>query len=580
MVAAAKADLLRREDYAHLNTGPPSTGTLSPPTSGSFPGGWGSPHLLSKKKEDKIEEKATDDADDDLPGPALPLPKHNRTSSMSSVGSSNSSRLSSHPALRPTSSHGSQPHHIPGYHPPIPHYAISSSDPIPLGFVAHSKDACVDVDYQWDSMREPQNWGDGGEYGEEWGSMHKRFRRGLKMMVEWYRNHDAGIMRNSSRPGSRPGTSGMSPSGLDGAEEDQEEELVVILVTHGAGCNALIGALTNQPALLDVGMANLTMAVRRPPYVPPTYHLSPNTSRTNTPSTTPRPTPRPTPAHSRSGSRVLTLSEEYELTLLNSSEHLRRSSNASTASSFSSNLPNLPYRPFLRSPATVNSGSDTSSIPFIEPLTLSGLAATGYNSTPGGMSDLLPGSAGLRRTVSVASGSGSSAGGRTYTPRFKGSVGLWSPRKPSSHDEDEQREEDTRGDDMVLNFAEEREARESQLNTPAAIPTTPSAVTPAAAGMEVSDPFSRLRIRDDATKSEMAPSRHERTSSGDGTAEDGGLRMISPLETPSPSRGGGLWSEKKLPEEAGLKPKRELGPKRRWTLTEDGAVREHGLDRV
>lgn len=539
--------------------------------------------MLSKKKEDKIEEKEGEDGDDDLPGPALPLPKHNRTSSMSSVGSSNSSRLSGHPPLRSPSSQGSQPHHIPGYHPPVPHYAISSSDPIPPGFVAHSKDACVDVDYQWDSMREPQNWGDGGEYGEEWGSMHKRFRRGLKMMVEWYRNHDARIVRSSSRPGSRPGTSGGSPSGLDGAGEE-EEELVVILVTHGAGCNALIGALTNQPALLDVGMANLTMAVRRPPYVPPTYHLSPNTSRTNTPSTTPRPTPRPTPAHSRSGSRVLTLSDEYELTLLNSSEHLRRSSNASTASSFSPNLPNLPYRPFLRSPATVNSGSDSGSTPFIEPSTLSALSATGYNSTSGGMSDLLPGSAGLRRTVSVASGSGSSAGGRTYTPRFKGSVGLWSPRKPGNHEENEKEREkenaDTRGDDMVLHFAEEREARESQLNTPAAVPTTPSAVMPAAGAAEIGDPLSRLKIRDDATKSELAPSKYERTSSGDGTAEDGGMGMVTLLETPSPSRGGGLWSEKKLPEEAGLKPKREPGPKRRWTLTEDGAVREHGLDRV
>ena len=196
------------------------------------------------------------------------------------------------------------------------------------------------------------------------------------------------------------------------------------------------------------------------------------------------------------------------------------------------------------------------------------------------MSDLLPGSAGLRRTVSVASGSGSSAGGRTYTPRFKGSVGLWSPRKPSSHEEDEKREEDTRGDDMVLNFAEEREARESQLNITAAVPTTPSAVMPAAAATEASDLFPHPRIKNDATESEMAPSRHERTSSGDGTAEDGGLEMVTPLETPIPSRGGGLWSEKKLPEEAGLKPKREPGPKRRWTLTEDGAVREHGLDRV
>jgi len=46
--------------------------------------------------------------------------------------------------------------------------------------------------------------------------------------------------------------------------EDVETEAIVILVSHGAGCNALIGAITHQPVLMDVGMASLTMAVRKP----------------------------------------------------------------------------------------------------------------------------------------------------------------------------------------------------------------------------------------------------------------------------------------------------------------------------
>lgn len=208
------------------------------------------------------------------------------------------------------------------------------------------------------------------------------------------------------------------------------------------------------------------------------------------------------------------------------------------------------------------------------------------------MSDLLPGSAGLRRTVSVASGSGSSAGGRTYTPRFKGSVGLWSPRKPSSHEDDHKEEdgekEDTRGDDMVLNFAEEREARESQTNTPAAV--TPAAVK------DISGHFSEMKIRGDNTKSESqaTPTRRPQTSSGDGSSDRIATRDIKDgvgIETPSPSQGGGLWSERKTelwserktekkPEEAGMIPKRAEGPKRRWTLTEKGMVVEHGLDRV
>ena len=70
----------------------------------------------------------------------------------------------------------------PAYVPPSPMYAISSSDPIPGGYVAHARDACVEVDYQWDSMRSPQNWGDGGEYGEEWSSMRKL---GLSRQLEW-----------------------------------------------------------------------------------------------------------------------------------------------------------------------------------------------------------------------------------------------------------------------------------------------------------------------------------------------------------------------------------------------------------
>lgn len=64
----------------------------------------------------------------------------------------------------------------PAYIPPLPMYAISSSDPIPGGYVAHARDACVEVEYQWDSMRSPQNWGDGGEFGEEWSSMRKFIR--------------------------------------------------------------------------------------------------------------------------------------------------------------------------------------------------------------------------------------------------------------------------------------------------------------------------------------------------------------------------------------------------------------------
>ncbi|KAJ2970790.1 hypothetical protein NUW58_g9592 [Xylaria curta] len=58
---------------------------------------------------------------------------------------------------------------------------------------------------------------------------------------------------------SRPSESDHIVSG----EQDNEIEAVVVLVSHGAGCNALIGALTQQPVLADIGMSSLTMAQRR-----------------------------------------------------------------------------------------------------------------------------------------------------------------------------------------------------------------------------------------------------------------------------------------------------------------------------
>lgn len=38
---------------------------------------------------------------------------------------------------------------------------------------------------------------------------------------------------------------------------------MVVIVSHGAGCNAMIGAITRQPVLMNVGVASLTMATRK-----------------------------------------------------------------------------------------------------------------------------------------------------------------------------------------------------------------------------------------------------------------------------------------------------------------------------
>jgi hypothetical protein len=238
MVAGAKADLLRRGDYVeeqpiHNNKG-------------HFPGGWVKSNgnsALQSGKQSAVEE--VDSPLSSMGSLAQALHMRERASSSGTNG------------VRP--GHGGTPplstaHKVPSYiyDPPIPAYALSPAEPIPRGYVTHARDACLDVDYLWDSMREPQEWGDGGEYGDEWSTMHKRFRKGLAAMTRWYR--DNGAVRNY---GSRP----QSPANETG--EDEEEEIVLILVTHGAGCNALLGAISNQPVLMDVGMTSLSMAVRK-----------------------------------------------------------------------------------------------------------------------------------------------------------------------------------------------------------------------------------------------------------------------------------------------------------------------------
>ena len=161
------------------------------------------------------------------------------------------------------------------YGPPIPTYAISPSDPIPQGFVAHARDACVDIDYQWDSMKPPEDWGTGGDYGEEWSKMHRRFRNGLQKLLAYYGNND------------------------------EADELVIILVTHQAGCNALIGAITSAPVLLDVGVASLTLAVRKD------EHVRRSTS----------------PTRMRRGSIDLGVAEQFDMRIIASTEHLRANAN-------------------------------------------------------------------------------------------------------------------------------------------------------------------------------------------------------------------------------------------------------------
>lgn len=273
-----------------------------------------------------------------------------------------------------------------GYNAPTPHYAISNNMKIPDGYVAHARDACLTVDYQWDSSRPPQDWGEGGAYGEEWTAMHKRFRTGAQSLVGWYTNcsNPTDMSWNMSPAGANGATNGRKKA----AEEDEaeEEESVVILVSHGAGCNALIGAITHQPALMDVGVASITLAVRKSTYEErETMHDG---------------------QHAKESPPVHQL---YDLKLTANTDHLRGvTSGSPTTSSTAGNLRSR--------------GNTTSSIghqPVLAPFTY----ADSYRSVSTGS----VGKRGSKGPSNLSMG----------PPARQGSLGLWSPVKREEEEEED-----------------------------------------------------------------------------------------------------------------------------------------------
>ncbi|EME82925.1 uncharacterized protein MYCFIDRAFT_97066, partial [Pseudocercospora fijiensis CIRAD86] len=309
MVAAAKAELMQNDN---IDLFTPSA-TLSNKSSNNSL--WTRPNTS--------RESTLDDWSNITDSLRASVGRKSRSNSIDSVGSNDSNhspRSSGRKSpfrpghvLQPLTSTIPKPE-FSVYHPPMPSYALSNSEQIPRGYVAHARNATTNVDYHWDSSRAPLHWGGGGEFGEEWSSMHKRFRRGFNKAIEWYSQHGADDR-------------GEDALGFDQAErphiyhghEDEDEDLVLIMVTHGAGCNALIGALTNQPVLLDVGMASLTMAVRKDNAPPLQLPLG-------SPALTPDPTADPAAmpvGHPRRSSLDIGLSAIYEMKLVASSEHLR-----------------------------------------------------------------------------------------------------------------------------------------------------------------------------------------------------------------------------------------------------------------
>lgn len=291
MVASAKSHLLRREQLEVFKPSPIATG--------QFPGGW-------KPKANRQVSTAVTSAIDDSIAEEENVEYHHHRAASQSVTRRDSSRdhrgLNPLPPLpsrlRPTDAN---------YIPPIPAYSIRPSDPIPRGYCVHARDACTDIDLHWDSVRSPQDWGDGGELGEEWSAMHKRFRNGLSKMNSWYKEHLPEFHPEKEDPMALKHDDEHHDYAHDD-HDDEEYELVLLIVTHAAGCNALMGALTNQPVLMDFGLTSLSMAVRK--QVAPRRESESNRNGI-------------APLIRQRSSVDVGLADEYEVKIMASANHLR-----------------------------------------------------------------------------------------------------------------------------------------------------------------------------------------------------------------------------------------------------------------
>lgn len=298
MVASSRAYLLHHGDPVNLT----HTSNRTSSGQGNFPGGWNSGSATDSKSLDSDDDTSIAD----LSSLSQSMPRLSRANTHSVGGSSKQSDLTYHRKAERSPTPESLT-----YVPPVPSYAISPSQPIPSGYVSHARDACVKVDSLWDSLRPPLEWGSGGGYGEEWSAMHKRFRKGLHEMISWYRSHNDCETLNPIQDDSSESKNSDPNDHED--HDDDEIDTVLVLVTHGAGCNALIGALTSQPVLLDVGMASLTMAVRK----------SVDYKRVSSPQFEDVPT---SPSRRRHSLIDIGISEDYEVKITAATEHLRAGS--------------------------------------------------------------------------------------------------------------------------------------------------------------------------------------------------------------------------------------------------------------
>lgn len=88
------------------------------------------------------------------------------------------------------------------------------------------KTGSVKIDFSWPLAK----LGNAGDYGESWSVMYSRFKHGLDNLVSYY--------------------------------DREDKSRTVILVTHGAGCNPLLGSRLRTPVLFTMGLASFCMLKR------------------------------------------------------------------------------------------------------------------------------------------------------------------------------------------------------------------------------------------------------------------------------------------------------------------------------
>ncbi|KAL5118850.1 hypothetical protein ACEQ8H_003172 [Pleosporales sp. CAS-2024a] len=514
MVAGAKADLLRRGD-AMLEMANPNT------TIGFFPGGW-----MAKPAPPRSKQHTDNEPRPSMRSLASVSPLRERSSSQGASPLQRTTSRDNVPSLAPPPPNNQRR----VYEPPVPTYSVSAVDPIPRGYFAHAREACVLVDFQWDSMRPPQEWGDGGEYGDEWSTMHKRFRRGLCGMMDWYREHGADPPKNRISgfmfreplrltpvpAAKRPTEPFPSLDGLDAPSDD--EELVLILLTHGAGCNALLAAMTNQPVLMDIGLASLSMAVRR---------------------AVPREPSEASLLQRRLSIADPGMAETYHVTLMASVDHLKPGVDPSKLHSQSQ----------TKSPAVLPSPSLESRRRF----GASPVASPG-DSHFDPFRNWNPSMASSRRAVS----SGSSkfyaqSNVNSTSPSTATGGGLWGSSKPTA----EKAEKEKAEKEKAASVAPQRSKPAPKVST------TVKASIPGLDGTaDMTDALQRLNTNEQKEVSDsVAPllPRTRETKSSTASSSSGlwGAKA-------QPKSTSGLWGPPRLDDVYEHRP----GPKRRWTVTE------------